>query len=226
VLSSAILSKAFYEQLGKHGLSARMKQKWTNQTVSKLDGLLPKNAKILDLGCGYGRLTIPLAEKGYQIEGIDLSAPLIKSAKKEARKRHVKVKFRTGNMCHLPYNQNRFDVVICMWSAFSELLGENEQLLVIKSVHKILTKNGWALFEMGLYQKPNAEEIRTGKFYGFANRIRKGLIGGIRNDHYNHNKKTLTKLLQRAKIRKYAVKIDDWAGRPRLTFQFRKNKRG
>lgn len=38
---------------------------------------LTKEQRILDVGCGIGRYTLPLAERGYQIEGLDLSQHLL-----------------------------------------------------------------------------------------------------------------------------------------------------
>ena len=36
-----------------------------------------KGGKILDLGCGYGRLSIELAGRGYDVVGLDYSEPLL-----------------------------------------------------------------------------------------------------------------------------------------------------
>ena len=42
---------------------------------------LPEGARILDVGCGSGRDTLAFKDKGYQVEGIDYSAELVKKAK-------------------------------------------------------------------------------------------------------------------------------------------------
>src|SRR5579875_3434414 len=36
----------------------------------------PKGARILDLGCGYGRITLELARRGYRVTGLDYSRVL------------------------------------------------------------------------------------------------------------------------------------------------------
>ena len=41
---------------------------------------------ILDLGCGTGNITIPMAEKGYDMIGIDLSVEMLEIAAEKARK--------------------------------------------------------------------------------------------------------------------------------------------
>ncbi len=43
-------------------------------------GLLPANGKVLDAGCGTGQVSLPLAEQGYDVLGIDIAADMIKVA--------------------------------------------------------------------------------------------------------------------------------------------------
>lgn len=43
-----------------------------------------KNAKILELCCGTGRLTIPIAKDGYHISGVDYTPSMLKQAKIKA----------------------------------------------------------------------------------------------------------------------------------------------
>ena len=38
----------------------------------------------LELACGTGRITIPIAEKGYRVTGLDISEPMLSHAKKKA----------------------------------------------------------------------------------------------------------------------------------------------
>ena len=51
-----------------------------------LEGL-PEGARILDLGCGVGRLAIPLAARGYRVTCYDVSPPLLEEARRRARAR-------------------------------------------------------------------------------------------------------------------------------------------
>ena len=53
------------------------------QFIDNLIGYLdpPKKSKILDLACGKGRFSLYLAEKGYDLTGVDLSQESIEYAK-------------------------------------------------------------------------------------------------------------------------------------------------
>ena len=74
------LSRAFYEALGAEGLAARTTREWDQAIVARVLAMLPPHAHVLDVGCGYGRVAVPLARKGHRVEGIDVSPVLIEAA--------------------------------------------------------------------------------------------------------------------------------------------------
>jgi len=48
---------------------------------------------VLELACGTGRITIPIAEAGYQVTGLDLSPGMLSTAKAKAAARNVRVEW-------------------------------------------------------------------------------------------------------------------------------------
>jgi ubiquinone/menaquinone biosynthesis C-methylase UbiE len=48
-------------------------------------GLFPPDGVVLDVGCGSGQLSLPLAKRGYEVLGIDISAEMIKLAQSKVR---------------------------------------------------------------------------------------------------------------------------------------------
>jgi SAM-dependent methyltransferase len=67
---------------------------------------LPRQSKIIDLGCGLGLFTSLFAELGFQTLGVDLSTEAIKSAKQQYSS--TGAKFEVGDVLSLPY-KNSFD---------------------------------------------------------------------------------------------------------------------
>ena len=81
------------------------------QTFLKLIGNV-KGKKILDAGCGTGRYAVQLAKKGAEVYGIDISEKMLEIAKKKAKENRVKIELMKGNILRLPYEDNKFDIVI------------------------------------------------------------------------------------------------------------------
>ncbi len=80
-----------------------------------LDGFLarvPPGATALDAGCGDGMLALQLAKKGVRVTGVDLSAPNIDFAKKQAQELGLEVDFLQGDVAELPFADRSFDYVV------------------------------------------------------------------------------------------------------------------
>ena len=78
---------------------------------------LVRGKRVLDLGCGDGRLALGVAPFAIRVEGIDPDPEAIAAAKRNARKTGVRnVRFATGAAQQLPYPGAAFDVVILSWT--------------------------------------------------------------------------------------------------------------
>ena len=63
-----------------------------------------KEGWILDLACGTGRHTIPLAKEGFNVVGLDISSKLLKIAKQHK----TQAQLIKADMQHLPFKNRRF----------------------------------------------------------------------------------------------------------------------
>ncbi|MEA1864463.1 MAG: class I SAM-dependent methyltransferase [Euryarchaeota archaeon] len=68
--------------------------------------------EILDIGAGTGFLSIMLAELGYRVVGIDMSAGMIKRAKKKAHDLGVEAEFKLGDAENLSFETGSFDAIV------------------------------------------------------------------------------------------------------------------
>src|SRR3990172_6890165 len=59
---------------------------------------LPSGTRLLDLGCGYGRHAIPLAQRGYAVTAMDLSRASLAVARRSAREAGVRVRWLRRDM--------------------------------------------------------------------------------------------------------------------------------
>jgi SAM-dependent methyltransferase len=220
VSTSAELSRSFYAQLGVEGLARRTRPEWDEQIVSALLELLPARARVLDVGCGYGRIAIPLARAGFDVDGIDVSPNLVEAAHAAAEADGLAVSFTVGSMTDLPYEDASFDVALCLWSAFNELLAEDEQVRTLVELRRVLRRRGFALIEGPPYEEPTDGDVAGGTRRGPEHRIAWLLVEGILNPHYQHDERSFRRICAAAGVESFEVFERDWAGRRRLFLRF------
>jgi len=82
-----------------------------------LDALAPLEGKrVLEVACGTGRFTVLCAERGADITGMDISAPMLREGRAKARSVGVDdhLEFMRGDAARLPFPDDHFDAVFAM----------------------------------------------------------------------------------------------------------------
>ena len=108
---------------------------------------LKKGDEVLDLCCGQGRISVPLARNGVKVTGLDFSNELLSLAKAKASKSGVEISTVEANMRDIPF-ENKFDAVINIFTALGYFESDIEDQKVLNAVSKSLKKDGLALFDM------------------------------------------------------------------------------
>jgi len=213
VTESEQRSLHFYDQLGAARLAARTAPEWDRQTYVHLTGMLRPGQRILDVGCGYGRIAVPLAAAGHDVVGVDISRELLRAAQQSATQQHASVVWIQATMRHLPLAPATFDVALCLWSAFYELLTEREQSLALAAIAAVLRPGGWALIEGPIHALPAVAGPERPAHSG--NRVAAVSVHGLTNYHYQHDTQTLSRLASKVGVTQSKVYTADWAGRER-----------
>ena len=78
---------------------------------------LPAHARVLDVACGTGNVTLPLARMGHTATGVDIAPNLLAQARQLAAAEHLPVQFDEGDAEQLPYPDASFDAVVTMFGA-------------------------------------------------------------------------------------------------------------
>ncbi|MDQ0060002.1 class I SAM-dependent methyltransferase [Paenibacillus harenae] len=73
---------------------------------------LPNNGSILDVGCGAGRISMYLAEKGYMVTGVDISEGLITRARELSTKKNLTINFINTEGLDLPFKDATFEIMV------------------------------------------------------------------------------------------------------------------
>jgi SAM-dependent methyltransferase len=110
---------------------------------------LRTGSPILDLGCGTGRLLVPLARQGYELTGVDISGAMLDLARDRlARVRLGKqVRLVQQDMRQLDLGQT-YRLVVCALSSFAHLLTPEDQQAALTRVREHLDPGGLLVLDM------------------------------------------------------------------------------
>jgi len=108
---------------------------------------LPRAGRILDLGCGAGRTTFGLHNAGYRkIVGLDLSGELIRQARKYARDCGLRIPFRSGDACNLPFGARSFEGALFSFNGLMTIPKLVRRVAALREVRRVLVPNGRFVF--------------------------------------------------------------------------------
>ena len=106
--------------------------------------LLPKNANVLDVGCGAGvPVTKFLIESGFDVTGIDFSENMLRLAETNV----PKARFIKKDMTRLDFEDNSFDGLTAFYSIIH--VPREKHFSLLQSFHRILKPEGIMLICMG-----------------------------------------------------------------------------
>ncbi|MCL2566187.1 MAG: methyltransferase domain-containing protein [Defluviitaleaceae bacterium] len=106
---------------------------------------------VLDLGCGTGNFTIPLAKKGYDMIGVDSSVDMLTTARTKALE-HKNILFLEQDMRHFEL-YGTVDAVISMVDSINYILDEDELLRVFRLVNNYLNPECLFIFDINTMYK-------------------------------------------------------------------------
>ena len=108
---------------------------------------------VLELGCGTGRVTIPIAQAGVEVVGIDNARAMLDVARRKAAAAGLDIRWLTADMAAFRLDQ-RFGLVIVPFRSFLHLLTEADQLACLSCVHEHLLPGG--RFALNFFVQPLA----------------------------------------------------------------------
>lgn len=145
------MAAAWYEEffgglyadvLASHGLEESEAEA---QLVKKLL-VVGEGSQVLDIGCGMGRITLPLAHSGLDMTGVDLTARYIRRARRRAEAEGVRARFVQRDMRHIDFD-GEFAAAFSWFTSFG-YFPDRDNLLTLKNAHKALRPGGRFLLEM------------------------------------------------------------------------------
>lgn len=101
---------------------------------------------ILELGCGTGRLLVPLAQAGLEVHGLDRSPAMLARARARLEAEGLgHVPLHQGDMTDLrDFPEGHFRLVFSAINSFLHLETREQQLAALRAVRRILHRNASA----------------------------------------------------------------------------------
>jgi SAM-dependent methyltransferase len=99
-----------------------------------------ERGRVLELGCGTGRLLLPLDRSGARIVGVDRSAPMLAVLRGRARKRRPGV--TRGDITALPFAEHTFRLVIAPYGMLQSLLSDILLARMLREARRVLAPGG------------------------------------------------------------------------------------
>ena len=114
---------------------------------------------VLELACGTGRLSVPLAEDGRDVVGVDISASMLGAARRKASLRGVEIEFVEADMRSFELGR-AFALVIVSCNSLSHLVTNDELVGALRRIGRHLAPGGLLAFDVANPQI--AELVRPG----------------------------------------------------------------
>lgn len=122
---------------------------WENaRTVQRRDVLFwqrlaaAQDGPVLELGCGTGRISVPVAQTGARIVGIDRSTPMLARARQRLRRRRLDAALLRGDIRSLPFRRAKFQLVMAPYGILQSLTRERDLTATLRSVAGVVRRGG------------------------------------------------------------------------------------
>jgi len=99
---------------------------------------------VLELGCGTGRVALPVARQGVTVVGIDRSAPMLDRARTRVKRARLqsRVQLVRADIRQLPFPDRSFPLVMAPYGILQSLLVERDLTRTLAAVTRVLTRKG------------------------------------------------------------------------------------
>ena len=112
------------------------------------------DAKVLELGCGTGRISHNLAQSGRKVTGLDLSIDMLQRAKSRIQ---TDVHYVCMDMCQIGF-VSQFDHIIIPYNTLNLLCHKSAIICCLQEARRLLKPRGTLLFQVHIPQIPETEK--------------------------------------------------------------------
>ncbi len=138
------VDRGLWDYLHSHEMVTDYDRQMAASTLAAVDvrfceEQFPKPGRLIDLGCGTGRLCRQFAAKGFECVGVDLSDEMLA----KAREINPGTTFVTANLVDLaPIADESCDYAACLFSTLGMVRGPDHRRSAVRSAYRVLKPGG------------------------------------------------------------------------------------
>jgi len=116
--------------------------------------------RALEIGCGTGVGACFLAERGFQVDAIDIIPAAIEIAREVAAERHLDINYQVQDVCDLPLQGSPYDLIVDSY-CLQAIVFDEERARVFAAVRARLRPGGYYLVSTAMFDKERFRERET-----------------------------------------------------------------
>jgi SAM-dependent methyltransferase len=129
--------------------AARRDAEFYASLAARLDSA---DARILEVGCGTGRVLLPIARSGHRVVGLDASATMLeqfhRTLSHEPMDVRGRVRLQRGDMRDFSLGTERFELITAPFRIFQHLARIDDQLRALRTIRAHLAPGGRFAFDV------------------------------------------------------------------------------
>jgi SAM-dependent methyltransferase len=120
-----------------------------------------REARVLEVGCGTGRLLLPLLEAGYVVDGTDASEAMLAACRSKLGDRFPKVELRLAEAAALPYQREAYAFVYAI-RVLNQTGSHTYALKALSEMLRVTQPGGYLLAEFVNANRPTVRGLHDG----------------------------------------------------------------
>ena len=137
----------FWERVYPLMFSAERDERAHEEVAHLLDLTGIRSGRALDLCCGPGRHSVPLAKAGFDVTGLDISDFLLDKARERAEAAKVEIDWVGADMRHYAMPEG-FDLVINLYTSFGYFAQQSDDMKVLRNIAASLADGGAVVLDV------------------------------------------------------------------------------
>ncbi len=101
-----------------------------------------RDAMLIDVGCGYGRTTVPLRERGFNPIGLDVTPRMIE----DARLTHPALRWQLASATDLPFRASSVDYAFFSFNGIDCISPVDRRGRALEEIHRVLRPGGCLIY--------------------------------------------------------------------------------